>query len=1010
MTRIFAFRNFSICLALAIALTLTFSPAQPVPAAPQPQRLAQEIDPNLSGEDGIPEESRTLPDNSTQPSAEDLLWEQIEQAHIRGDRQAERALAEALPEPARSHYFEGLVNETNPTQPQGGSPFIGINGAACAYGYSNYLDAAVDGDTIYISPNPPVGRLGYIDKNLNFTAASADCTTQSASDVTVNGGDTIATWGGVAEVAADKTVSFHNLILTNGTATFGGILYVDPGAIVTLDNSDLTFGSASNRGGGLRLTIDAIVVMANNSQIYGCVTTDSGLGGGVASYYGSITLLNNSRIGSAANQNYSISNGGGVHLYNGTLSMYDYSKVAGNLADGNGGGVYAEAAGQIHLYDSAGIGFQLLKRGEIEAGKSPTFDNTAYNGGGAYLVGTDTLITLTDHAVISNNKANNSGGGIYADESSEISLNSAWIGDNYAVERGGGIFIANNINTYIQNNTQISYNWSGLYGGAMYIIGDNSPTNIVLSTITQNSSPHYGAIRLNGHSYLTITRTTLSYNTANTGFGGALAASLGTATLNTSVMQHNQAATNGGAIYHESGFMQLTDCDVRYNNANSYGGGIFNIGGMLYFWAVNDDAYLAVNTAVSGGGLYATGSDLIYFRAVVDGMINLNTNIALTGSGGGIYATGSVSVDIYGDVTMTSNTAHDDGGAIYQHGGTLTLDDFDRTLYPRIWINTAYYGNGGGIYLEDPAAALLYGFELGAPLEGNHALEGYGGGIYLTGGSSSVNIHNMLAQNNTSALSGGAIAVMGGATANIQSEFTGAGAKDQIAPHGGMSSICNPNFLAANRYCSEFRFNQAGVSNTGYGGAIFVDGNSGAFINETSFHGNVADWGGAIEVLYGIADAKNSLFTANDGGTNDSTVHIYYLNSTIKGRFNCELCTFADNPSRPVYYVTNAGGSLIKSILWGNGLAIIAGSALFFCDDYDGSILPGTLNISQDPKFITTRRGSYRLGNGSPAINACTTGSGPDLDGWPRPIGGVDQYDMGAFEVPLRVFMPIIAR
>jgi hypothetical protein len=117
-----------------------------------------------------------------------------------------------------------------------------------------------------------------------------------------------------------------------------------------------------------------------------------------------------------------------------------------------------------------------------------------------------------------------------------------------------------------------------------------------------------------------------------------------------------------------------------------------------------------------------------------------------------------------------------------------------------------------------------------------------------------------------------------------------------------------------------------------------------------------------------------------------------------------------DNPSSPVYYVTGAGGTLSKSILWNNSLALMKGDALLFCDDYDDELLPGSMNISQDPRFVTTLRGSYRLGADSPAIDACTTGSGHDLDGWPRPIGGVTRYDMGAFETPLHTFLMFISR
>jgi hypothetical protein len=59
-----------------------------------------------------------------------------------------------------------------------------------------------------------------------------------------------------------------------------------------------------------------------------------------------------------------------------------------------------------------------------------------------------------------------------------------------------------------------------------------------------------------------------------------------------------------------------------------------------------------------------------------------------------------------------------------------------------------------------------------------------------------------------------------------------------------------------------------------------------------------------------------------------------------------------------------------------------------------------------DPLFHTTGRGDYRLGGGSPAIDACLVGVATDLDGVPRPEGG--NFDMGSFEagIPLVLFAP----
>jgi hypothetical protein len=224
MFRIQSFNRIRGLFAILIALAMVLTLAQPTPVGAQTARTTEEI------------------------------WADIEAAHNRGDQQAETALAETLPEPDRSLYFDGQANEQKSAGPSGGGPFIGINGAACAYTFLDYMAAASDGDTIYIAPLPPVGRFGTVNKNLTFTAATADCTAQSAGPVTITGDFGLVTNGGVAMIASGKTVTFRNLVLMdNGTATLGGILYVSSNATVTLDHTDLYSGSAGSLGGGARV-------------------------------------------------------------------------------------------------------------------------------------------------------------------------------------------------------------------------------------------------------------------------------------------------------------------------------------------------------------------------------------------------------------------------------------------------------------------------------------------------------------------------------------------------------------------------------------------------------------------------------------------------------------------------------------------------------------------------------------------------------------------------------------
>jgi hypothetical protein len=143
----------------------------------------------------------------------------------------------------------------------------------------------------------------------------------------------------------------------------------------------------------------------------------------------------------------------------------------------------------------------------------------------------------------------------------------------------------------------------------------------------------------------------------------------------------------------------------------------------------------------------------------------------------------------------------------------------------------------------------------------------------------------------------------------------------------------------------------------------------------------------------------DSLFVNNDasGPSNTTTLIYNSVGSTESSVMNAMNNTWVGNPDTAVYYTINSNGAFYNNILWGNGTASqITPYATAACNDTQGSLLAGSGNISQDPLFYTSARGNYRLSSGSPAIDACASGTTPDLDNYARPFG--DDYDMGAFE------------
>lgn len=873
--------------------------------------------------------------------------------------------------------------------------FVGLDGAACAYAtIGSAISAASSGATIYISPGTYPERLGLIDKDLVLTAATNDCGAGATSGVTIDANDAAATYGGVAQIGGGRNVTFANLTLTDGTATLGGIVYVGSGAYLGLDNTDLSYGSSPSLGGGLRI-YNSTVEMINTSRIFTCETTGSADGGGAALDGGTLALRGDSRIGDYTLPNTSADLGGGVYLDGGVLTMEDTSRVRSNTAATNGGGVYALNGGDILMEDSASIGWSFSTAG-----------NSAVDGGGVYLTGVGATLTMNDDTSVRYNTASSDGGGIYVTGGASLSSDSAAVTNNSAAERGGGIMVDSSATVAMQNGATVNSNQAtgatGV-GGGLYVLGDSATVTVDASQVNSNVAGHsYGGIRVYGASSLNLSNgATLNSNQAQIGPGGGLSLYQGAVTINSAVIQSNTAAGSGGGIYMDSGAMTITNPDIRYNQAVSGpGGGIYRSGGTLSVWATTQSGYVAVNTSpTNGGGIYdASGAPLV-LRALGGYRLNINSNQAGM-NGGGIYALHTF-VDAYGWIQMTSNTAANHGGAVYLgSGATAWFDDYNTANVPEIWVNTATSGNGGGIYAQDSTWVQVDGGQVGFPGTGNRALLGDGGGIYLD--NSDLLVDNTIIVGNQAGDDGGGIAAVNTSSVTFSSSMGllhGPAEQPGDGPRSPQATACDPDALPADNYCLEVRGNSA----ADMGGGIFFDGESTGSIVRTAFVANTASMGSALELMDATVSLQNSIVRDNTAtGVNKSTIHVY--NEGLSGptsTFDAQHNTIVHNTQFGVYYANLTGGTFDNNIVWGNtSLGFVTGAGLTTtaaCNDTQDSVLTGAGNVSSDPFFITTARGGYHLKPGSPAFDACATGSGPDLDNISRPRGV--QYDMGALEL-----------
>ncbi|HET9048659.1 MAG TPA: choice-of-anchor Q domain-containing protein [Chiayiivirga sp.] len=167
----------------------------------------------------------------------------------------------------------------------------------------------------------------------------------------------------VLNVADGVTLLASNLTVTGGqTAGSGGGIFVDRNASLTLSASTVTGNSAGDTGGGIyvgeytQLTLTDSTVSNNVSTnggggIYGWGYNEFGLsgstisgnstgnqGGGIYSWQSDLTMTNCTVTGNSVMD--ADSDGGGVWVVSETVANLRNSTISGNSATGTGGGVF----------------------------------------------------------------------------------------------------------------------------------------------------------------------------------------------------------------------------------------------------------------------------------------------------------------------------------------------------------------------------------------------------------------------------------------------------------------------------------------------------------------------------------------------------------------------------------------------------------------------------------------------------------------------------------------------
>ena len=419
--------------------------------------------------------------------------------------------------------------------------------------------------------------------------------------------------------------------------------------------------------------------------------------------------------------------------------------------------------------------------------------------------------------------------------------------------------------------------------------------------------------------------------------------------------------------------IQLNNVNIQQNNlANGFsGGGIFMSGGNADFSLI--DTLISQNSANRGGGIYCLGSELSVSLFGNSG-VSLNT---AAGEGGGVFVSSGCQLTIYSGTSSPT--------ALSLKGISANLAD----------------AQGGGIYADLGAKVVLYGHQLctdgcigdnSNPVNVNHNRSDAdssgserGGGIYLTGAGTTVDIYAGLISENISP-NGGGIYINDLASLTVARLF----------------EDCWDNVK-----CNYF-FKNSSIG-AGTGGAIQSDQGS-LNISSTYFEENESRTGSALYAFGGnsISIIEGSVFNHNNNqGTGDKFV----IRAAAAAKVVVVHSTFADNfiQNSSTFGITpNSELNLFSSIIQdtdGSVLDINPGATIIDCVmTHETSSFTGTDVFLNDPGFVDSNNRNYHLSPNSLAIDVCDNSQSmtqfTDIDFEGRGAENIDVINInGAFDI-----------
>jgi fibronectin-binding autotransporter adhesin len=513
-----------------------------------------------------------------------------------------------------------------------------------------------------------------------------------------------------SSISFRQAVGFGAVDPYGDTITFAagltGTIALAQGALPAITTPQLTIGGP----GASLLTIDAqgqsgilsIDAGANVSITGLTLAHGSASRGGAIENQGTLTLTACTVSGSSATVAGGIDNPG-------TLTL-NACTVSGNSSHYGGGGLYNDGTGAMTLTGCTLSG------------------NTARGGGGAILnASTNTTLTLTGCTVWGNTAAQ--GGGI---------------------DNSGGSTVTINAGTVASNSAALKYGGGGI---------DNLGTMTLSDLTVSGNSSHYGGGGIENVGTMTLNGVIVASNSATTNGGGILNESTNAILTMTGCTLSGNMAGAGGNILSEGATLTMTGCIIKTGNASIYGGGLLNDGSAeLVACAIYGNVAPKVRV---GSSYYGTGGGIVNESFLKLTACTVSGNGATLEGGGicniqptklGKYHLG-YSLAMY-DCSVSDNKVAAYGGGI-ENGQNFSLSMLSCTIsgnsavFPEVNGQVLGTGKGGGIH--DAGTLTMTNCTVYGNYSNNGTVDGRGGGIYSTAGTSGTLSNCTIASNKASA-------------------------------------------------------------------------------------------------------------------------------------------------------------------------------------------------------------------------------------------------------------------